>query len=178
MVRRFLTDIGDGGYIDAAGGVLGAAVIDHDLAFGAGHWRETVSAQGWRVLATADIDIPIKDMGSDLRSGGGADDGDRHPPGVADGPRDDWPVVGACLRVALSDQEWPNRGDSLATRRPWADAGTQRGPGIIDELSANQITRSTRKMRHDIIGLFEVSPDESSDNPAVKSTEVGIDDGE
>lgn len=68
LVRRFLTDVIAGGDTDAAQGFLTRDIADHNLVFGDVRGREATTALGWRVLASADVDVVIEDtMATDNR---------------------------------------------------------------------------------------------------------------
>lgn len=51
-----------GGDTDAVDVYLAEDVDDHNLVFDEGRGREAVTALGWRVLATADVDLAIQDV--------------------------------------------------------------------------------------------------------------------
>lgn len=62
LVRRFLTDVVEGGDTDAVSAFLTENVTAHNLVFEDGRDREEMTALGWRVLASADITIDIADV--------------------------------------------------------------------------------------------------------------------
>lgn len=62
LVRRFLTDVIEGGDTDASDAFVAEDVVDHDLVFGDEPESDAVTALGWQVLAAADVEITIRDM--------------------------------------------------------------------------------------------------------------------
>lgn len=62
LVRRFLTDVIEGGDTDARDAFVADDVVDHDLVFGDDPPTAAVTALGWRVLAAADVQITIEDV--------------------------------------------------------------------------------------------------------------------
>jgi predicted ester cyclase len=62
LVRRFLTDVLVGGDTDAVTEFLTADAGDHHLVSERSRRRGSVTGLGWRVLASADVDLDIKDV--------------------------------------------------------------------------------------------------------------------
>jgi steroid delta-isomerase-like uncharacterized protein len=62
LVRRFLTDVIEGGDTDATDAFVAEDVVDHDLVFGDDPPTGAVPALVWEVLAAADVDITIEDV--------------------------------------------------------------------------------------------------------------------
>jgi steroid delta-isomerase-like uncharacterized protein len=62
LVRRFLTDVIEGGDTDASDAFVADDVVDHDLVFGDEPPTGAVTALGWQVLAAADVQITIEDI--------------------------------------------------------------------------------------------------------------------
>jgi predicted ester cyclase len=62
LVRRFLTDVIVGGDTDALDAFVTEDVVDHNLVFGDGRGRETVTMLGWSALAAADVDVETEDV--------------------------------------------------------------------------------------------------------------------
>lgn len=63
LVRRFLTDVADGGDTDAVEAFVTDDIADHHLVFGANQDRECeVTTLGWSVLAGADVAIDIEEV--------------------------------------------------------------------------------------------------------------------
>lgn len=62
LVRRFLTDVIEGGDTNASDAFLADDVVDHDLVFGEDPPTRAVTALGWQVLAAADVEITIHDV--------------------------------------------------------------------------------------------------------------------
>ncbi|WP_336135451.1 ester cyclase [Natronomonas amylolytica] len=62
LVRRFLTDVIEGGDTDASDAFVADDLVDHDLVFGDEPPTGAVIALGWQVLAAADVQITIEDV--------------------------------------------------------------------------------------------------------------------
>jgi steroid delta-isomerase-like uncharacterized protein len=62
LVRRFLTDVIEGGDTDAGDAFVAEDAVDHDLVFGDESPTDAVTALGWQVLAAADVQITIEDV--------------------------------------------------------------------------------------------------------------------
>lgn len=62
LVRRFLSDVIVGGDTSAVDALLAADVADHNLVFGSGQNRTSLTTLGWRILAGADVDVEIDDL--------------------------------------------------------------------------------------------------------------------
>lgn len=62
LVRRFLADVVAGGDTDAVDDFVSDDVVDHNLVFGDGEGRESVTALGWTVLAGADVDVELDEV--------------------------------------------------------------------------------------------------------------------
>lgn len=65
LVRRFLTDVVEGGDADAGEAFVAEGVVVHDLVFGDDSESGAEATLGRQVLAAADVEITIRDLLTD-----------------------------------------------------------------------------------------------------------------